>query len=674
MIDIGALAVIGVLLQSGVSPNAQSVASGQDSREGVNGNGFPHDFLLALRRALGLPEKAGHELGLRVRELYGPALDAVALAALLTCEDQHSMLHGLAGRSVRSYHPPAGEQVRPEAEQDTICAEGQAGEVMPPPAAALCFVPPQIAALCTLVQERASHHPDEQPGETTDPTDEAPAVDGVSACQDVWSAQPLPSGDALKAMDSPEGEGAGPSHPTAPLTFGHDNVFPEIRLRTPASPADVVDGLPRAVKQESVPLSLPSDAAAEEHFTPETRSQQIQPQAPLQPVYPAPTGPSEAPPDGPVEVHQHSGRARAAPPAAHGWTVSPWEPHSSAVPASSGRARAEAEEPASPPEQTADLPDGASIRPGTPDAVSVSGTPHPPVSASEVHAKEVRAADFRQGEPAIEAPPSSTEGSHRGPAHVVHPRPVHPDTPAVGVRHQAAPALPGQATLEQGDPVPARGASPGSGRTEGEHLPGGESEIDEHGDAPGHADPEPAQARRAEHELPGTLLAPLPLRAEGESHARMLTPSSLVMQVLARAHVLTSPVGRVVRFRLEPEQLGELEVRLVLRTHGGLDLHIAATADDVGRALAAAWPDLRDALAARGLHPERLVVTVPNSDGMLAAGGGNSQPSPEHWRRFEQPYALARGPDVRQPVQIEPGPLNSDAPSRQVAGRLDYRV
>jgi hypothetical protein len=151
-------------------------------------------------------------------------------------------------------------------------------------------------------------------------------------------------------------------------------------------------------------------------------------------------------------------------------------------------------------------------------------------------------------------------------------------------------------------------------------------------------------------------------------------PQSLVMQVLSQAHLLTGPAGRVVRFRLEPEQLGELEVRLVLRAHGGLDLHIAASADDVGRALVAAWPELRDALAARGLHAEELLVTVRGSDLALSTSGGGPHSSPGHGRPFERPLAALYGPANSGTVSTEASPAGGASPDRQPAGRLDYRV
>jgi hypothetical protein len=146
------------------------------------------------------------------------------------------------------------------------------------------------------------------------------------------------------------------------------------------------------------------------------------------------------------------------------------------------------------------------------------------------------------------------------------------------------------------------------------------------------------------------------------------------MQVLSRAHLLTSPAGRVVRFRLEPEQLGELEVRLVLHAHGGLDLRIAAPADDVGRVLAAAWPELRDALAARGLHAERLLVTVQGSDPALSTSGGGAQSWPGHGRPFEPLPAAPYGPADNGIAPEKPDPADAASLDGRPAGRLDFRV
>lgn len=274
---------------------------------------------------------------------------------------------------------------------------------------------------------------------------------------------------------------------------------------------------------------------------------------------------------------------------------------------------------------------------------------------------------FEPDRPAPEAPQPSVTSPAALPS-VRQSRSAQPsDEPA---SRQEAPAQLGEEA-----PVPSLAATvrPAIVQAPDEHLSARRGTVDGAVRRPEHADPGRSQTQRDENDPQAALLTLAPAQPQGESGSRAVPLQSLVMQVLSRAHQLTSPTGRVVRFRLEPEQLGELEVRLMLRAHGGLDLRIAAPADDVGHALAAAWPELRDALAARGLHPERLLVTVQSSDLALSTSGGSPHSSPGHERPFESPSASYRL-NGGQSAPPEADPATRHSLEWLPRGRLDYRV
>jgi hypothetical protein len=174
-------------------------------------------------------------------------------------------------------------------------------------------------------------------------------------------------------------------------------------------------------------------------------------------------------------------------------------------------------------------------------------------------------------------------------------------------------------------------------------------------------------------ELPATAGAPaLRPMERSDVPVRGAEPPPLAAQVLAHASLLATPVGRVVRFRLEPEHLGELEVQLVLRG-ASLSLRVRAASDEVGETIAATWPELRHALAAHGLQPERMVVSVAGADVSSSLGGG-WQPS-SHDSRQQPPAPWAAMPvSAATTEHARPSaPDALDAPAHTDA-RVDYRV
>jgi hypothetical protein len=601
---------------------------------------LPQDFLAILVRVLRLPGEGGQAFGAC---LYGVPLAAPEGGALAT-------LFGLSGQGLELGQPASGgasgERMAratpgsgapaPDAEPDT-----SAGSAVDRAQAVLSDVAfqalLQVAVLCLPLRWDVPEPLDSQLLATNAAT-EALAVRpryapwhtvllaGLTAARvPVQSGQAgTPAADAavqfaVSAAQTERGGGQAYGHAEGALRLGLEE-HPAARSDAQRPGQDRPLQLPRPDQAPQGPADdIP--APAQHALRPEISD----------------AGPEVRPPPPTWQV--------AAPSAAHDWEVSPWVPGAPAQPARPAD-RAAVERPA---EQHPTRPLDVSAQPGVqPGAASA-----PPAGAPAQPAH------------AMSQPPVA------GLADVRPSRPVgHSGESGAGSYEVAAsPAEPAPG------PILVDVARPATGQTTHEHSPSHGGEAEDRADRrTGQAASTHSRTQRDESDLQAGLPALAPAQSHGEPGSRAVPPQSLVMQVLSQAHLLTGPAGRVVRFRLEPEQLGELEVRLVLRAHGGLDLHIAASADDVGRALVAAWPELRDALAARGLHAEELLVTVRGSDLALSTSGGGPHSSPGHGRPFERPLAALYGPANSGTVATEASPAGGASPDRQPAGRLDYRV
>jgi flagellar hook-length control protein FliK len=80
-----------------------------------------------------------------------------------------------------------------------------------------------------------------------------------------------------------------------------------------------------------------------------------------------------------------------------------------------------------------------------------------------------------------------------------------------------------------------------------------------------------------------------------------------------------------VRIELNPEGLGGVQVTVRYAPTGEVELHMnvehAATADLVQ----AGWGELRDALSAQGISPDRLVMSITSSAGGSGLSDGSTQ-------------------------------------------------
>jgi flagellar hook-length control protein FliK len=134
------------------------------------------------------------------------------------------------------------------------------------------------------------------------------------------------------------------------------------------------------------------------------------------------------------------------------------------------------------------------------------------------------------------------------------------------------------------------------------------------------------------------------------------TISPLQMPVLI-GRVLRQAVARHIEgqthlwFKLEPEHLGEVVVRLIYR-HGDVSAHFLASNPAAGDAIESALPQLREALAAQNLHLQNASVAVGEE-------GGNPRPdyNTVHGKvvpAFDHGAANLEFKNARIPVEVIP--------------------
>lgn len=591
MEEIGPAAA-GAVLQIAFARN-----TGLQDTEGAPGvAGLPQDFLATLARVLRLPEEGGQALEACLHSVPLAAPDGEVLATLFGLSGQGLELGqptaGGASSDRTARATPASGAPAPDAEPNTSSAGSAVHRAQTLLSDAAFQVVLQMAALCPPLRWDLPEPLDSQRLTTNAVTEASPAGPRHAPWYTALLAGLTVAGMPVQSRQ------AGAPGVDAAVQFAVSAAQTE---RGGGQASGHADGTPLLGPEEHPAARSDALRPGQDGPLPLPRPDQVQ-QAPAGDM-PEPTQHARRPemPDAAPEAHpQPPARQVAAPPAAHGWEVSPWVP-------------------------------------GAP-AQSAHATSQPPVAGP---------VDVRPSRPVGHGGESGA-GSYEVAASLAEPAP---------------------------DPIPGAVARPATGETTHEHLPSPDEGAEDRADRrTEQAASTHSRLQRDGSDLPTGLPALAPPQPHGEPGSRAVPPQSLVMQVLSRAHLLTSPAGRVVRFRLEPEQLGELEVRLVLRAHGGLDLRITAPADDVGRTLAAAWPELRDALAARGLHAERLLVTVQGGDPALSTSGDGPHSSPGHGRPFEPPSAASYGPADSGTASEDAGSANAASPDRQPAGRLDYRV
>lgn len=155
----------------------------------------------------------------------------------------------------------------------------------------------------------------------------------------------------------------------------------------------------------------------------------------------------------------------------------------------------------------------------------------------------------------------------------------------------------------------------------------------------------------------GPTGAQSPAQAAGSerAHHRAVDPGDLVDQIVRRADLFTTPLGQGVEIHLDPPELGKLHVRLTVE-HGELAMHLRAESAEAMSLIRDNLPQLREALADRGLSAPRFSFD-------LSGGDPNSR------RQFQPPQpnrryaAVPAAPGLAEPWTISAGP-----------GRIDYRI
>ncbi len=310
--------------------------------------------------------------------------------------------------------------------------------------------------------------------------------------------------------------------------------------------------------------------------------------------------------------------------------------------------RTEAPAPAAPEHAPAAQTHTATVEALTKDATPVEAAPSQLKAAAE---HIVAQHDFRQA------------------AQAEQPAMRHATPPSETASVSVATATPHASTPHFG----GHGASRDEGETHGE-LP-----VEQIGPATAvsNASPEP-QIEAAAAGI--TTTAPI-ANAALPPHVRA---SEVVNQIAHQADLYRLPGNKGVRIQLHPEDLGGLDVTLRYSAAGGIQLHINVEHASTGALVQAGWTELRDALAAQGITPDRLVMSVSapsEASGMdFSSNNSGSYRSENGHMGFDQGRQGQR--EDAEPQRIsrawfgDTASAETEDSTRELtsAARIDYRV
>jgi len=178
----------------------------------------------------------------------------------------------------------------------------------------------------------------------------------------------------------------------------------------------------------------------------------------------------------------------------------------------------------------------------------------------------------------------------------------------------------------------------------------------------GAAPPAATPAAREARLEPGNAVPP----AGGSPQPRAMGVGE---QIIAHAHLFSTASGKGVRIHLRPPELGNLDVRLVVES-GQVTLHVATDTASTRGVIESAWPALRESLAERGLHAQRLVVEhgIPgDAPGAFTSSGQNEPPPHQSRHAYGQEVAARDAPAISRPRLVAGDPGRS-------GGLIDYRI
>jgi flagellar hook-length control protein FliK len=191
------------------------------------------------------------------------------------------------------------------------------------------------------------------------------------------------------------------------------------------------------------------------------------------------------------------------------------------------------------------------------------------------------------------------------------------------------------------------------------------AERDTRGGATGEAAPE-AGVEQPTTPAAWTPAGPTPTGAEATTRADGPTlaprPGTPLLDQLADSLRLASDqAGRSVRLLLQPEGLGEVNVRVALG-EGGVSVHLAVSNAAAHDLIQSTWPQLSQALQQQGLAVDQLALAL----GQGPVGGG-----PGHQPGSQQPAAApAHTAPHRRPAERP----TADEGAARSASQVDYRV
>ncbi len=237
--------------------------------------------------------------------------------------------------------------------------------------------------------------------------------------------------------------------------------------------------------------------------------------------------------------------------------------------------------------------------PGEAIPAAAPGAPAPSVVPLTPDAPAPSAAALRSAAPALLTAAASVASQ---------PLPTSQGRPA-GERGEAPPRAAGGAT------PPSAGAAgattvlmvaqtgPSDGRADAQS-----DEPDDDGLAPGETSPLPRAPDDAERQSVASFGQVLSTHAgTGVDRAQAADAAS---QIARHADLYRLPGGHGVRIQLQPEGLGNVDVTVRYGPGHTVEMRLTVESASTGALVQAGWTDLRDALAAHGLAPDRLVVSV----------------------------------------------------------------
>lgn len=260
------------------------------------------------------------------------------------------------------------------------------------------------------------------------------------------------------------------------------------------------------------------------------------------------------------------------------------------------------------------------------------------------------------------------------------------NAPTRGAQTATSAPEPRQATSAQVVGEAPAGLDPRTGSDE-QHSPTDSGLAAANSDAQISSAPVASSSAAFASHLTNAQAATLPVAGSADQSARA---TEVATQIARQADLYRLPGGKGVRIQLHPDDLGGVDVTLRYSPAGGVQLHINVEHAATGQLVQAGWAELRDALAAQGITPDRLMMSVTAPSGGsgldMSFNGQNGGRAGADLAGFSQGHAGQRQSSSRDDDSgltrtwfsdmdaPESAPADRARSAVATSSRIDYRV